>query len=55
MIWLILGGAALLLALLVLAAFGRLTLAFVRLWFLELAIWIATWSLFRDLRRGGRS
>ena len=56
MVWLILGGVVLLLALLVLAAFGRLTLAFVRLWFLELAIWIATWSLFHDLRgRGGLS
>ena len=50
MIWLILGS----IVLLALAAFWSLALAIVRLWFLELAIWIATWSLFRDLRRGGR-
>lgn len=55
MFWLILGSVALLLALLALAVFWHLALAFVRFWFLVLAIRVATWSLFRDFReRGGR-
>lgn len=32
---------------LVLASFWRVALAIVRIWFLELAILILTWSLFR--------